>query len=521
VLARVTMLETLREALEVTPGADPVPRGPGPGTSLVLDLLAWVPALLVLTRGAVDSTFHVRFTLSHGLMFALAGLAVLSPLWAADKFAAVVSAFHWLSAVVFLWAASQFVRSSRRLRVVAGACVGLLLVFGASALNARFVEQPEMRKEWEQNREQHLRARGFELGSFNAQMFEAKLLRGEMMGFFASPNTFAAVTVLLGVVALGVVVQRLLNRDGAGWIVVPLAGIGLAVPIIVWVDSKTAYATPLLAAGMLGGVALLRGWLRRHARLAFAAGVTAVAVAAAAVVGHGLFHGSLVISSLTFRWRYWVGAARVFTEHPLLGVGWENFGLHYLAARLPVAAEEVRDPHNFVVRFFTELGAIGGALAVAWMLRLWWEMTRPATVVDGDVGPSPAARRIGSHGRALPAAGAVVVASMTLGVLATVDLGFITAGGPAGPAYVTLRLLDRALGAALLLAGMWATTVRSADDPSLDGRPAPWLLCGVLAGLGVFLLHNLVDFAMFEVGPMFLFACWRGRRSACGRRGGR
>jgi hypothetical protein len=42
-------------------------------------------------------------------------------------------------------------------------------------------------------------------------------------------------------------------------------------------------------------------------------------------------------------------------------------------------------------------------------------------------------------------------------------------------------------------------------------------LTAMLAGLGVFLLHNLVDFAMFEVGPMFLFALLAG--GALGMRG--
>ena len=54
VLARSTMLETLRNPLDIQPGAEPVPRGPGPGTGLILDLLCCVPALLVLARRAFN-----------------------------------------------------------------------------------------------------------------------------------------------------------------------------------------------------------------------------------------------------------------------------------------------------------------------------------------------------------------------------------------------------------------------------------------------------------------------------------
>ena len=42
----------------------------GPATSLALDLVAWLPTLLVLGRAALDRTFRVRFTLAHVLMLA-------------------------------------------------------------------------------------------------------------------------------------------------------------------------------------------------------------------------------------------------------------------------------------------------------------------------------------------------------------------------------------------------------------------------------------------------------------------
>jgi O-antigen ligase len=508
VLTRATMLETLRSPLDIVPGSLPTPAGPGPGTSLVLDLVAWLPALFVLARAAFDRAYVIRFSWTHLVFVALGLWALLSTAWASDKFAAIVSGFHLLSAAVFLWAATQLVRSWRELRIVAGVCIALLLVYAAQALSYRFSELPDIRKDWQQNREQHLRERGLEPGSFAAQTFEAKLLRGELMGFNSSPNSVAAVSVMLMVIATGVIIQRLKNGDGFGWIVVPVAGILLGFAIIVWADSKTAYATPVIAAGLFGLLALRRRWLAQHARLAYLAGVICFVLGSLAVIGHGLRHGSLVIDSLTFRWRYWVGAAHIIARHPILGVGWENFGLHYLAARLPIASEEVRDPHNFIVRFFAELGAVGGVLAVLFMLRLWWDATRPKSPEAVEPAREPA--------RAFPTIAAVVATGFALSVLSTVDFGFISSGGAAGPAYVLLRVLERGAGAILVLVGMFATITRALPDVEIDDRPAPWLLYGVLIGLGVFLLHNLVDFSLFEIGPMFLFALLAG--SALGMR---
>jgi O-antigen ligase len=508
VLARATMLEMLRDPFDAAPGAQPAPVPPGPGSSLVLDLIAWIPALLVLARAAFDRSYVVRFAWTHLLLMALAIWAVLSTAWASDKFDALVSGFHFLSAAVFLWAATQLVRSWKRLRIVAGMCVALLLLHAAQALSYRFVDLPDIRNDWQAHREEHLRDRGLEPGSFAAQTFESKLLRGELMGFHASPNSFAAVTVMLMVIAAGVVIQRLKDGDGVGWIVVPLAGMLLGGAIIKWADSKTAYATPAVAAMILGAVALRGKWLARHAKLAYIIGVACFVVGVLAVIGHGMRHGSLVIDSLTFRWRYWVGAAHIIAKHPILGVGWENFGLHYLSARLPIAAEEVRDPHNFLVRFASELGIVGGVLAIAFMLRFWWDATRPR------LPETMTARR---STPAISTIAAIASAGFALNVLATVDFGFISAGGgDAGPAYVLLKLLERCAGTILVLVGMFATITRGLPEADVDERPSPWVLYGLLAGLGVFLLHNLVDFSLFEAGPMFLFALLAG--SALGLR---
>src|SRR5207302_612447 len=180
-------------------------------------------------------------------------------------------------------------------------------------------------------------------------------------------------------------------------------------------------------------------------------------------------------NSLDFRWKYWVAAARVFRQHPLTGVGWNNFGLHYLGVRLPEASEEVKDPHNFLVRFFVEAGLIGGGLAVAWLLRFWWEGTRPAR--GGENAPSADPCASATIGSAI----ALVVAGILLGVIANVDF-------TQSAADVVLELLRRALYLLVLLLGVVAATMLSPHKRELDARPAPWLVYCTLVALGLFLV---------------------------------
>ncbi|HWP40288.1 MAG TPA: O-antigen ligase family protein, partial [Tepidisphaeraceae bacterium] len=376
VIARASFSQTLRDPLDAVP--DPygqaVPRAAGPTTGLVIDLLACAAPLLVLSRRASDPGFGLRCTGSPLLLMALAGLAIGSALWASDKFAALVTAAHLLAAAAIAWTAWQLVRSWLHVRLVAGICVGILLVSIAQGTLYRLVEVPDSVQYWMQNRDQELAKRGWEPGSFQAIQFEKKILAGEMLGFCASPNSFAALLVLLGVIGAGAVIQRSVNRDESGW----PGAIALALLPLPWLlyhtHSRAALATSLLAAAALVGFGWIGRMICRHRRAVYFGGVVAFLLAAAALVACGIFRGSLPNDSLNFRWRYWIGAARVFVEHPLLGVGWSNFGSHYLAARLPAAAEEIKDPHNLIVRAFAELGVIGGVLMIAWIAWTAWDL---------------------------------------------------------------------------------------------------------------------------------------------------
>jgi O-antigen ligase len=501
VIARAMMIETVRAELTVVTGSTAEPAVPGPATSLVLDLLCCIPALCVLGRRTFDRTFTLRFTWSHLLMGLLALWTVLSIIWASDQFAAAVSATNWATALVLLWSTSQLVRSWLRLRIVAGVVFGLLLVLVAEGYWYRFLDLPDFQRMWHEQQDQLLRQRGIEPGSREAVQMAKNIESGEVRGFTVSRNTFAAELVLLGIITAGVAIQR--RADGDEWVfVMPLlAALLLAIVLLyLYVRSKTAYLTPVMAAVLLVAVWRWRDLLARRAKSAYWTGVGGFFLLVAAVVGHGLKHGTLVHSSLTFRWQYWVGAARLFTHHVLLGVGWANFGPRYLAFRLPVAPEEPKDPHNFLVRAFVELGVIGGILMLVWMLRLWWEWTRSVTPVeerDRSTGEAYGWRML------IRLIGTVTVGGIVVNAFASLDWN-------QSSAWVILELFRRGMFLLLLVGGMAIVCIQRRESVQLDQRPAPWLLYALLIGLGLFLLHNLIDFSMFEVGPMFLFALLAG-----------
>jgi O-antigen ligase len=512
VVARCTLLEALRDAFPVRPGTKPYALGPGPASSLALDLLCCVPALLVLIRRAVDRGYVLRWSWSQILLVPLIGWMALSIRWSDDKFATMVSAANFVAAMALLWAAAQLVRSWLRLRMVAAIAFGLLLLSLAYGFYYKFAEMPDLIATFKANQTQMLRDRGDAPQSFAARQFSEKILRGEVIGFNVSANSFAAMLVLLMTIGLGVAIQRLADRDDPGWAIALAITAPLAVWLLVYTKTKAALVTPLITVVLLAAIWKWRRPLAEHAKRWFWIGVAAIAVAAAAVIGHGLRHKGLPTDSLNFRWRYWVGSWRMFWRHPIRGVGWGNFGPHYLADRLYNASEEIVDPHNFIIRFFVELGAVGGVLLLAWMGRLWWELTRPVIPPTAAAPKGP-----GLPQRAVLWLVCTALAAMLINIIAGLDLS-------QQGAYVVMELLKRIMYLGALVIGSVVVALRSLERPELDDRPAPWILYGILAGLGVFLIHNLIEFSLFEPGLLCLFALLAGsalgvrQPSAAGRR---
>ncbi len=513
VAARMMMSESLRTPGDAFPGQDPTPLSPGPATGLILDLLCWLPALLLLARRTVDRSYAFLRSWAWLPMLLLGGWAAASAAWSADRFAARITSFHWLSAAILFWAATQLVTSWKRLRLVAGTCAGLLIVLTLTGYYFRLADWPDLKRSWVERRQEILREHHWAADSFDARQFEKNILNGAILGFSTSANSYAALLVLLGTVSAAIGLQKWSENDGRVERAAIAGGSALAVaaaiPTLLWAGSRGAAATAVFAALCLGATWMARSWISKRARQIYGAAVAVFFAGCGLVISHGLYHGSLVHSSLTFRWRYWVGAGRLIARHPLLGVGWENFGPRYLAVRLPIASEEPRDPHNFIVRIIVELGIVGGVLLVAWMLRLWWEMTQP------DVAPMLSAPQSRAAG---PIRMIAWIAMLTVGVnfVASVDLSSTSA-------FVFMETVRRVIFVLCLCMGMALASLRAGQPTApgevvLDGdeRPAPWMLYAIVIGIAAFLIHNLIDFALFEPGPMFLFALLAG--SAIGMR---
>jgi O-antigen ligase len=487
VAARCMVLETIRDPFEIAPGSTPIPHGAGADTSIVLDLLCCLPAILVLVRRCLDKTYTLRWSWSLALILPLVGWMCASIHWADDKFTALVASADFVAAMALLWAMVQIVRSWMRLRIVAAVAFGLLLVFLVRGFTYKFIDMPAMLE----NQKQILQQSGFDPRSFNGIQFAQKIT--ELMGFNSSANSFAGLIVLFMTVGLGVAMQRIKDKDDPAWTVALALSAPLAIWLLVYAQTKATLVMPIFVLAIFAALWKYHDPMARQSKRAYWIGVAAIALLILAVIGHGLFHHSLPTSSLNFRWRYWVASWRMFLRHPIRGVGWENYGPHYIRNRLPAASEEIKDPHDFLVRFFVELGAIGGILAIAWFGRVWWELTRPHS-------PPPQVSPISKTAKVGPVLFLVWVSLGAIVINAVASIDFAQNAN-----YIVLQLLYSLLYLCALVLGSLVVALRSLEKPQVDERAAPWILYGILTALGVFLIHNLIEFSLFEAGPLCLF----------------
>jgi putative inorganic carbon (hco3(-)) transporter len=149
-------------------------------------------------------------------------------------------------------------------------------------------------------------------------------------------------------------------------------------------------------AGLLGLALALTfsvgGWLGAGASLVVLAallGRRALAITAAAGVAVGAA-GLLVAARLgierimsgqtaAFRRQIWTSALAMLHDHPLLGIGLDNFLYRYqLRYILPEAWAEpnISHPHNWLLQFWLELGILGVIAWLALLLRFTWVALR-------------------------------------------------------------------------------------------------------------------------------------------------
>ncbi|HEY7063239.1 MAG TPA: O-antigen ligase family protein [Chloroflexota bacterium] len=187
------------------------------------------------------------------------------------------------------------------------------------------------------------------------------------LGLYPSPNQLA---LYLGYALPLAAALALWAPALRGWLGALAALLALALALTFSIGGWLGAGVSLLVLAAL--------WGRRALVVAAAAGL-ALGAASLAVAARLGVERILSGSTAAFRRQIWTSALAMLRDHPLFGVGLDNFLYRYqLQYMLPEAWAEpnISHPHNWVLQFWLEMGAFGLVAALGLLARFGWLVLR-------------------------------------------------------------------------------------------------------------------------------------------------
>jgi|GEM_PF-1923857 len=374
--------------------------------------IACAAALVLLCSGVgllVETPQRWPMWGTLAIITGLSAAAFADAIPAANHFAALIGACDFSMNLLAGWTVALLCNSPNRRAFALSVLASLGAVLAFKGLIQHFVELPQTMAEFSRHPDRWLAHLGIRPGSPAVKLFISRLKSHEVTGFGADNDQFGEALIpliLLNLMlvwstyywvkistrATGTELQPKAKRNSekatttaGGDINMLVIGTFFAVVVslaelaVLWFTRSkgSIAATVLCTAVLVGGLAAaqyverLRYWLFWMMVVLAMAGV-------GILIAWGLaFHG-LPTKDLLFRWQYWNGAVGIILHHAWHGVGLNNFGYYYTRYKWPSAPEDVKDPHNVLVRVAAELG---GPAVIAFIILLgmaFYGVFRPA-----------------------------------------------------------------------------------------------------------------------------------------------
>ncbi len=474
--------------------------------SLTLSGLLIFAFLLWLLWGVFTGRLVYRFTgIEIGLaIFGVA--AVLAASGASDKRAAITQIMTVIGPICAALLLAQILDHPAKIRLVLLVLVGLGIVSAYQCAEQRFISNAIMIEQYEKNPQLLLEPLGIETGTFQHFLFEHRLYTRGVRGFFTTSNSAASFAILAFAAATVLLVQKLREYRTRAvapryrWLAVlatVLVGAGLLLT-----QSKGGILAFLAGLALCGLAIAVTRWLPARNKLIVSCLIPLVLLLAAGagyvMVDYGLKHARLPGgNSMLVRWQYWTASAKMYADHRLTGIGPGNFSDSYTRYKPAAALESVADPHNFLLSLMTQYGPLG---LIGFLAMVFWPLWRSATVPVptlpvADMHPQPSFKTI--------ALGTLLAICACL-LLVRALLIPTSTDSPDALLYevVTVHLAP----VAALLIG-FLLMASPLGDPSARQTDLPNPILSLAFGCAVLtvLLHNLVDYALFEPGVWMTF----------------
>jgi O-antigen ligase len=354
----------------------------GDGLSMVM---LWILlAVFWLLGNWGRRTFSVRFGWLDAAVLALIGWCSVAAIVAVGRGTprpAINMLWEWQGMGLCFLVARQLMTSARDVRAVAAVMIGLSVALSGFGLYQYGYELPQTRAEYRADPDRAMRQAGlwFPPGSPERHLFESRMENKEPIATFALTNSLGAFLTPWLIVLAGIGVATVQSRKP--WIPVAMC----AAPVLICLaltKSRSAYIASVVGLLIVGLAA--RVAMRRKRVIFWGVGALAAWVIWTTWLGRG-GRGLLEKATKSFGYRvqYWQSSLQMIADHPIVGCGPGNFQNAYLQYKLPEAAEEVADPHNFMLEiaatagipaalaFLVVLGCFGGVMVRGFEISDW------------------------------------------------------------------------------------------------------------------------------------------------------
>lgn len=468
---------------------------------LIFSFVAWIVVRFVRNRPTY------RFTgMEIGLgLFIIA--AVVSSVGASDKRAALNHATILIAPIFGAMLLSQVLDSPAKVRLVLIAIVALGIVSAYQCAEQFLVSNAITIEQYEKDPNMLLTPLGIEPGTFQHFLFEHRLYSRGIRGFFTTSNSaasFAICASFAGVALLAGRIGSVPDRSERLRHVGPtLAAVILLVAGLLLTQSKggiVAFLVGLAVFGLFMALDRRPSMNRGRVRvLVFSAMLLCIVTGGLAAVHYGRTHGQLPGgNSMLVRWQYWTASAQMYADHPVVGVGAGNFSDHYPHYKAAAALESVADPHNWPLSLILQYGPLGLLGFLAMLGPVLWRSILPAqrTAEDDQTGVWTASKKI--------ALAMLLVLGLCLLLVRPLLIPTSDADDFDVRIYEAITLFVTPVAAFLIGFLLAAAPVETQQSPS--GLAQSALSASLVAAVLAVLLHNLIDFAIFE--PAVWMACW-------------
>jgi hypothetical protein len=418
---------------------------------------------------------------------------------ASNKRAAITNFATLLAPILMAVLLVQILDSHVKIKLLLSVVAALGVVSAYQCAEQYFYNNQKTIEQYEQNRQATLEPLGIQPGTFSQFLFEHRLYTKGVRGFFTTSNSAGSFVLLASFAAIVLFVDKLKHRKFGAFAPLRLISCCAAVAIIILgfviIHSRGAIVASMAATAMFISYLLCGNRLKRYKKAVFIVCLLLVIAGSYLVIRHGITYGRLPGgNSMLVRWQYWSGAAKMYADHPVTGVGGGNFGSFYPHYKTAAALETVSDPHNFVLSILTQYGPIGllGFLAVV-SIPLW-------LVVYGNSNSS--SHQANKHESAnmksvLPF---LIVISAALLLIRPILSPMPSSDSLEVRIAVTIVLYVIPL-IVFIIGFLLLTALHVLNTSDYAKICAAGLFCACL-GL---LIHNLIDFAIFEPGVLTTF----------------